>query len=111
MNKLEWYKTEFQLSTTTIIISTDGITLITVLTEGGQALNPILLNFENILHELEVLDERIDNLECESIDKTDLTTIQLNSEEIEELNNSNVTDFFISRNLFPDEVFAELETQ
>ena len=53
----------------------------------------------------------MNNLECESIDETDLTMIQLNNEEIEELNNSNITDFFISRNLFPEDVLVELETQ
>ena len=73
IDKLESYEAEFQQPTTTTITSSDDFIVINVLTEGELALNPILLNFENILDKLEALDERIEILECESIDETDLT--------------------------------------
>ena len=75
--------------------------MIFILAEEEKALNPILLNFESILYELSTLNEEIENLKCESI-YLDLMSIQINDEEIEEFNNSKITDFFTGRNLFPD---------
>ena len=60
----------------------------------------MLIHFENILHKLKALDKKIDNLECESIDDIDLMIVQLNNEETEELNNSNITDFLLVETSF-----------